>query len=327
MWRKIQTWLSARRSRRRARADWRRQLKITSPGRVYILITLGVGLGALNTGNNLLYLVMGMLLSLIVASGVLSERSLRHLVIRRVLPDGAFAAEPFAMRYELRRKQGRAFALSIAEDDSPLTGSAWVPMVETDTARLVRADCTAPKRGPLQLTAVKVTTLYPFGLFAKSRTFELADVLVVFPRRGFVCSDPNEHPSAQAGDGGNPRRRDGTGDLLGLRLLADGEDARHIHWLKSAAAGQLLRTEREREERKQFVLTVDAGLTHDALDRRCEEAAAQAQRLLAFGHEVGLQAGNQRLRPSAGTGQERRLLTALAWVGFDPHALPRGASK
>ena len=44
-------------------------------GRTFLVVTVGVGLGALNTGNNLLYLVLGMMLSLIVVSGVLSSGS------------------------------------------------------------------------------------------------------------------------------------------------------------------------------------------------------------------------------------------------------------
>ena len=68
-----------------------RTLKITRIGRTYIVITVGVGLGALNTGNNLLYLVLGFLLSIIVLSGVLSERVICDLRVRRVLPEVAFA--------------------------------------------------------------------------------------------------------------------------------------------------------------------------------------------------------------------------------------------
>ena len=52
-------------------ASWRRSLKATRVGRTYLVITVGIGLGALNTGNNLLYLVLGFLLSLIVASSIL----------------------------------------------------------------------------------------------------------------------------------------------------------------------------------------------------------------------------------------------------------------
>jgi len=54
-----------------------RRLKLTREGKYFIGITFGVGFAAINTGNNLLYLLLGMLLSMIVVSGVLSELSLR----------------------------------------------------------------------------------------------------------------------------------------------------------------------------------------------------------------------------------------------------------
>lgn len=50
-----------------------RKLKTTREGKALIGITLGIGAGAVNSGNNLLYLILGLLLSLIVVSGVLSE--------------------------------------------------------------------------------------------------------------------------------------------------------------------------------------------------------------------------------------------------------------
>ncbi len=43
-----------------------RVLTVTPLGRVFLMLTLGIGLGALNTGNNLLYLVLGLMLSTIV---------------------------------------------------------------------------------------------------------------------------------------------------------------------------------------------------------------------------------------------------------------------
>src|SRR5260370_35849800 len=80
-----------------------------------MIITLGVGVGALNTGNNLLYLVLGLLLSAIVVSGVLSEGSLGRLSARRLGTDAAFAGEPFAFRWLIPRPKGFSFALEISE--------------------------------------------------------------------------------------------------------------------------------------------------------------------------------------------------------------------
>src|SRR5260221_717820 len=80
---------------------WRppRTLKVSPSGRVFLILTVGIGLGALNTGNNLLYLLLGLQLATIVASGVLSESVLRGLRVRRLGTDAAFAQEPFAWRW------------------------------------------------------------------------------------------------------------------------------------------------------------------------------------------------------------------------------------
>ncbi len=299
---------------------WRppRTLRFTRTGWTYFVVTLGVGLGALNTGNNLLYLVLGFMLSLIVASGVLSERCLRGLRVHRLLPDAAFASEPFALRYQLTRAKGRSFAVSVRELDGMLEGAAFAPLVEPQAPVTVRATCVASHRGPTPLQAVELSTAYPFGFFLKTRRVELEEELLVFPRRGFVCADPEPQGGRQLGEQGNPRRRDGGGDLWGLRELLPLEDARRVHWVKSAAVGRLLKAEREADERAQYQLEVDDSLEGEPLERECEETAAMAHRLLGQGHEVGLAAGAHKVRPGAGAAQEVRLLKALAWVGFEP---------
>ena len=294
-----------------------RTLKFTGAGRVYVVVTVGVGLGALNTGNNLLYLLLGLLLSLIVLSGVLSERTIGDVKVRRVLPETCHAGEPFALRYQVERTKGSGFALTLAEAEGPLEGACGVPFVDAGTPQLARATCTAPRRGPLLLTGIRVATRWPFGLFIKARVIAAEDTLLVFPRRGFSCDLPPAHEGKRAGDGGNPHKRDGTGDVLGLRELLPHEPARGVHWVKSAQVGKLLKVEREREERRQYTLEVKGGQPADTLDHACEEAAALATRLLSRGDEVGLTTPALALRPGAGPGHERRIMTALAWVGHE----------
>lgn len=57
---------------RRRRQIAGRHLRFTREGKYFVALTFGIGFAAINTGNNLLYLVLGMLLALIVGSGVLS---------------------------------------------------------------------------------------------------------------------------------------------------------------------------------------------------------------------------------------------------------------
>src|SRR3990172_1988785 len=66
-------------SPRRRQPRFARSVKVTSVGIRYLLLCLAVGLAAVNTGNNLLYLLFAMMLSLILVSGILSERTLRSL--------------------------------------------------------------------------------------------------------------------------------------------------------------------------------------------------------------------------------------------------------
>jgi len=51
----------------------RRSIRLTSEGTRFLLFTIGIGVAAVNTGNNLFYLLLAMMLSVVVISGVLSE--------------------------------------------------------------------------------------------------------------------------------------------------------------------------------------------------------------------------------------------------------------
>src|SRR5262249_27557991 len=53
-----------------------RPIRFTRFGTFYILFCLAVGAAAINTGNNLLYLILGILLGFIVISGYLSDSDL-----------------------------------------------------------------------------------------------------------------------------------------------------------------------------------------------------------------------------------------------------------
>ena len=63
---------------------WRR-IRFTSGGIAFTLGTVAVGFAAMNTGNNLLYLVLSLLLAFLALSGVMSETALRGIEVRRRL--------------------------------------------------------------------------------------------------------------------------------------------------------------------------------------------------------------------------------------------------
>ena len=61
----------------------RPRLSFTRGGKIFFVVTLALGIAALNSGNNLLYLVLSMMLSLILSSGVLSSLNLHKVRVKR----------------------------------------------------------------------------------------------------------------------------------------------------------------------------------------------------------------------------------------------------
>jgi uncharacterized protein (DUF58 family) len=75
---------------------------VTKAGVVYVLVTLVIGIAALNTGNNLLYIVVAAMLAAILVSGIVSAMVLRGLELEVRLPEHVFAGRPVVGRIGLR---------------------------------------------------------------------------------------------------------------------------------------------------------------------------------------------------------------------------------
>ncbi|MFZ0952310.1 MAG: DUF58 domain-containing protein [Candidatus Sulfotelmatobacter sp.] len=79
--------------------------EVTKAGVVYVLVTLVIGIAALNTGNNLLYIVVAAMLAAILVSGVVSALVLRGLELQVRLPEHVFAGRPIVGRIALRNSR------------------------------------------------------------------------------------------------------------------------------------------------------------------------------------------------------------------------------
>jgi uncharacterized protein (DUF58 family) len=302
-----------------------RTLKITREGRYYLAFTLGVGFAATNTGNNLLFLILGMLLALIIVSGLLSEAALRRLTVERVLPAECRAGEPVLVGVRLRNENRRlpSIGLEIEEvdlEDAQATSGRCLRVLAGETGRAgVRV--TPRRRGEIALVGLKVTTRYPFGIFAKSRRYDLPASLLAWPAR---VEAPPVPPTAGRDEVGPPvARRGGHEDLRGLRDYRDGDEMRHVHWRRSMRVGQMLVVERDAPEGRRIRLALPPG-RGEPFEDAVRLMAARAEDHLARGDEVALEAFDGWSVPfGRGLGHRRRVLAALARV---PPATPTPAA-
>lgn len=75
--------------------------EVTRAGIVYVLVILVIAIAALNTGNNLLYIVVAAMLAAILVSGYVSAVVLRYLQLEIRLPEHVFAGRPVLGRIVL----------------------------------------------------------------------------------------------------------------------------------------------------------------------------------------------------------------------------------
>ena len=300
---------------------WKRRLTFTRQGRWYTGLTIGIGLAAINTGNNLLFLVLGLLLASIVVSGVLSEQSLKGVSVERRLPVGATVDEPALIGLVVRNRKERApsFSLMLRERGGDIEGGAFLVVLPPGQAQEAAYPFTPKRRGLHRFRQLEIATRAPFGFFEKSRPVDLEDELVVFPRR---VTAPAEQARTLAREGEKPEHRVGFGlEMHSLREHRPGEDARTIHWRSSARAGRLIGIDREQERRRRVCVVLDhRWLKGDLLERAVEQAAAIVDRELDRGAEVGLALCGETLPAGAGEVHRARALRMLALVEAAPGA-------
>lgn len=321
-------WWSLQRLRRPPR-----RLRFTREGKYFVGITFGVGLAAVNTGNNLLYLVLGLLLSLIILSGVLSEIALRGLEFRRRLPRRAYAGVAALVEIEVFNKKRYAPSYSIEVEDR-IAGRrtdkrCYFLKVSAGARQIAAYRRVAPVRGVERYVSLRVATRFPFGLFEKWREVDMPEEQLVYPSP--LRTAEAVARATVAGDHFAQEAR-GHGEVDGVRELREGDPMRDIHWPKTAAAGRPIARERRREGARAVRIDVPnrvsaaAGAKDPAL--QVEEAIRRAAWLcldaLREGAQVNLVAqepsreGARSLTLRPGSGAADRALAFLARLPPEP---------
>ena len=288
-----------------------RRLTFTRAGKFFMLLTIAVGAGALNTGNNLLFLLLGLMLSAIVASGVLSEAIIRKLSVRRRPPRRLFAGRValgsfaitnprsyLSLNIEASEQNARCvrgprhgqwigdrgikwwkFWKPDAFDDAHFVAIGRAFEVPARAERSVEASWCFPARGRYHSRGLRLATRFPFGLFHKVSDVPDPHEFVVYPAPA-RADDWVAAVAARFGD--VARNRAGMGaEYFGLRDWREGEDRRRVHWRSSAKRGRVVvREHEEQEQRAVEILILHAsgthGTPHDALAARFEAALERA---------------------------------------------------
>jgi uncharacterized protein (DUF58 family) len=170
---------------------------VTRAGLIYILISVVIGIAAINTGNNLLYVVVAALLSAILVSGIASALVLRNLELDVHLPEHVFAGRPMLARLLLRNASSWLPSFSVRvvpakRKSNSKTGWQWEaytfawPRNRAPQDQWFRLPDRRLRRVPVETEKPILQESVYFPFLAPEQELR-ADLEISFPVRGRYC--------------------------------------------------------------------------------------------------------------------------------------------
>jgi uncharacterized protein (DUF58 family) len=170
--------------------------ELTREGMAYLGILLVISIAALNTGNNLLWIVVAAMLAGIVVSGAASAANLRRLELDVIVPRNAFATKPVQLRVNLYnpRLWMPAFSVKVfspADKKKKRRGWEWrkTEFVFPKRKRWLQLpDYTLRRTNPAP-PQTKILTRPVYFTFVAARSMAGVDLELAFPRRGYYTQE------------------------------------------------------------------------------------------------------------------------------------------
>ena len=243
--------------------------KVTTEGNIYLLGIALIILAALNTGNNLLFLILAAMLAGILISGIASWIVLTGVELRLDLPEHIFAEQAAMAALELQNEKLTmpSFSLRVSGDEKKvggqiLTRPVFFPYIPRQQSARQPVELLFPHRGVYRQDAFNISTRFPFGFLQKSRKVESSLEVVVYPR---VSPTEEFYEVLPLISGEMESYYRGRGhDLYSIRDYLPSDGARFVDWKASAKASELKVREFTREDERRVMLVFDPYIHPDA---------------------------------------------------------------
>ena len=264
--------------------------QVTGTGVAFSVTVVIIALGAVLSANNLLFLILAAMLSILGVSGFVSKLVLAGLEIDLLLPPHISARQK--LRATLRLKNLKrwmpSFSIQLSgAPDSGYAGSIIYPVVPGGATLEEPLDLTFPKRGRYRERTFQLTTRFPFGFAERRESVTLRHEVVVYP---CLAAQPGFEALLGALTGEFEVWRQGIGhDFYRIRPYEALESARHVDWKATAHTASLQVREFARDEDHLTLIYLDLDVSAEQeswFETALECAAFLAFRLSQNGHKV-----------------------------------------
>lgn len=290
--------------------------RITRAGLVMLLIFLLLVLSAMNTGENLLYIVFAGVFGMLFLSVMAARWSLRRVSVHREAPHAVFRGESFAYTARIINHKRFVPALSLRIEQQG-EASGYVMYVPAGHEATTAATYSFQKRGVYPLPPCDLVTAFPFGFLELRRRYQDDVEVLVYPRIRPARLNALERSAANQFV---PSRIRGEGDeYFALREYIHGDDLRLVVWRVSARLGKWMVREMGVGNARVITFVLDTRRTsvpdfEESFEEVVEITASLMITLLNRQYEVGLLTPDVVIAVGRGAGQEQRILDCMARV-------------
>ncbi|MGA2230111.1 MAG: DUF58 domain-containing protein [Tepidisphaeraceae bacterium] len=299
-------------------------------GLVYCGTMLLMGVAAINGQANLLFGVFGLMIGVLLVSGIICRMVLRQLKVTRTLPELCTVGEPATAIYKFQNQKKYWPSLSVTL--SELEGaraferppSVYLLHAAAGMTASVPMEFVPARRGKHQLGHFQLSTSFPFGFIRRAFDRAEPDALLVCPPLGRVSRQLLGLCRTDQRDNAPVKPRPGGQDeFYGVKEHRQGDNPRWIYWRRTARTpGLMVSKEMTQVAPPRLMLLVDTYLAHPTredlatVEKTLAMAASLASQGLEEGLAVGLCAWDRDdwaiLPPLQGKRQRRDVLAALA---------------
>ena len=214
-----------------------RVITITKAGWLYITVTIFLGFAAVNTGNNLIYLIVAAFLSFMGISGFFGRRNLLDIHVTVELPDEIYARTRVPLKVTLHNN--RRFLPAFLIKAHLYDQRVFFPFVNAKAVGITYLITTFNERGIVRINDLHLCSVFPFNFFVRCKKIERAIEVTVFPTAK-RCELPGLSGRARQSRGERSIDRAGyEAEIMTMRDYIKGDPLKYIHWKATAKTGKL----------------------------------------------------------------------------------------
>jgi uncharacterized protein (DUF58 family) len=284
---------------------------------VFFGLLVAIALAGFNSGNNLLYLISGVMIGSILISLIAGRVNLSRLAIRRRIPPYIFAGHPFRANLEVLNNKRLLVSYGVSLEGGGAHGaSLFFVSIGTKDKKTREIELLFNQRGIHRFPSMTLSCKFPLGLFELRKKVVDEQEIIVYPCIHEV--DKLVEGSSQMQDELSSHLKGPGSGVYSVREYYHGESATNISWKLSAKLDKLTVKETEREEKRRVCVVLDNAVRDDspaslsALERAVSAAASLVWYLSKNEYSLKLVTRNKTIGYGIGSAHTHRMLIALA---------------